>query len=159
MCRPKCQYYIPLTPIKWLRRWLGIESTVACFKVYYHYSHGSGAFNKKSHQLGFHNSQTDLLEVKLSLCLVNYAPRHEYVWGSGGMAQPFLTSSVDGGKWLASHLSHFTPKEGAPGTQWTGGRVGLRGGLEAVEKIKSPDPAVDQTLAVQPVVLVRRYKE
>jgi hypothetical protein len=97
--------------------------------------------------LGFHNSQSDILEVKLSLCLANYAPRHEYVWGSGGMAQPFLTSAADRGKWLAS-----PPKEGTLGTHWIGGWVGLRAGLEAVDKIKSLDPAVDHTLAVQPVV-------
>jgi hypothetical protein len=68
------------------------------------------------------------------------------------MAQPFLTSALDGGEWLASCLSRFTPEEGTPGTHWIRGWVGLRAGLESVEKIKSFGTAVDQTLAVQPVI-------
>jgi hypothetical protein len=30
-------------------------------------------------------------KVKLSLCLINEALRHEDIWGSGGIAPPFLT--------------------------------------------------------------------
>jgi hypothetical protein len=33
--------------------------------------------------------------VKLSLCLINYAPRHEEVWESGGIVPPFLTTALD----------------------------------------------------------------
>jgi hypothetical protein len=44
--------------------------------------------------------------------------------GDGGVAPPFLTSSLDG-KWSATRLGCFTPGEGAPGT---------RLGLYAVEK-------------------------
>jgi hypothetical protein len=32
--------------------------------------------------------------VKLSLCLINKALCHEYKWGSGGTAPPFLTSAL-----------------------------------------------------------------
>jgi hypothetical protein len=32
----------------------------------------------------------------LSICLINYAPRHEYVCGSGGIAPKFLTLVHDG---------------------------------------------------------------
>jgi hypothetical protein len=34
--------------------------------------------------------------AKLSLWIINEAPRHEDVWGSGGIAAPFLTSALDG---------------------------------------------------------------
>jgi hypothetical protein len=43
----------------------------------------------------------------------------------------FLTSALDGGKWLASR-----PEERAPGTHWIGGWVGPRAGPDAVENIK-----------------------
>jgi hypothetical protein len=33
---------------------------------------------------------TKLIKVK-SPYLINYSPRHEDVWGSGGIAPPFLT--------------------------------------------------------------------
>jgi len=36
-----------------------------------------------------------------------------------------LTSEVDGGKWSASHPSHFIPKKRAPGTYWIWGWDGL----------------------------------
>jgi hypothetical protein len=44
--------------------------------------------------------------IKFSLCLTNYAPRHEDVWGRG--APPFLTSALDGGQWSASLPGRFT---------------------------------------------------
>jgi len=43
---------------------------------------------------------------------------------------------LDGGKWLASCLGHFIPRERTPGTHWIGGWVGPRANLEAVEKKK-----------------------
>jgi hypothetical protein len=49
--------------------------------------------------------------VKLFLCSVNKALRHEAVWGSGGTASPFLTVSLDGGAWSASRSGRFTPGE------------------------------------------------
>jgi hypothetical protein len=39
------------------------------------------------------------------------APRHEDVWGNRSLAPPFLTSSLDGGEWSASHLCCFTPNK------------------------------------------------
>jgi hypothetical protein len=41
----------------------------------------------------------------------------------------FLTLALDGGKWSASCLSLFTPKESAPCTLCIGGCVGPRAGL------------------------------
>jgi len=40
---------------------------------------------------------------------------------------------------------HFTPKERAPGTNWVGGYVGPRAGLNTVVKRKFPAPARTQT--------------
>jgi hypothetical protein len=51
--------------------------------------------------------------------------------GSEGIALPFLTSALDGGKWSASR--RFTPGESAPGTHWIRAWVGPRAGLEVVE--------------------------
>jgi hypothetical protein len=50
--------------------------------------------------------------VILSLCL---STTHEYLWGSGGLAPPFLTSARGGGEWSASHPGHITPGERALG--------------------------------------------
>jgi hypothetical protein len=54
------------------------------------------------------------MKVNLSLCLINYTPRHEDVWGSGGIVSPFLTSATDGGEWLASSTGHFNSGKRAP---------------------------------------------
>jgi hypothetical protein len=37
--------------------------------------------------------------------------RQEEVWGSGGTTPSFLTSSLDGGEWSASHPDHFTAEK------------------------------------------------
>jgi hypothetical protein len=57
-------------------------------------------------------------------------------WGSGGIAPPFLTLALDGGEQSASQPGHFTPRERMPGTNWIGGWVGPRAGLDAVHKRK-----------------------
>jgi hypothetical protein len=49
-----------------------------------------------------------------------------------------LTSALDGGEWSASRPGHFTPRERALGTDWIGGSVGPRTGLDAVSKIRIP---------------------
>jgi hypothetical protein len=36
------------------------------------------------------------------------------IWGSGGIAPPFLTSALDGGEWSASRPGRYTPEERAP---------------------------------------------
>jgi hypothetical protein len=48
-------------------------------------------------------------KVQLSLCLINKAPNHEEIWGSGGMAPPFLTSALDGGGQLHA-VAALTPE-------------------------------------------------
>jgi hypothetical protein len=43
----------------------------------------------------------------------------------------FLNSALDGGEVVSvTPQPHFTPREKAPGTHWTGGWVGLRVGLD-----------------------------
>jgi hypothetical protein len=47
-----------------------------------------------------------------------------------------LTSALDGGEWPASLSGRFTPRERAPSVHWIGGRVGLEGDLDVVDKRK-----------------------
>jgi hypothetical protein len=75
-------------------------------------------------------------KVKLSLCLTNYALRHEGVWGSGCVDQHFLTSALAGDERSVSRPGRFTPRERAPGTQCTGDWVDPRAGLDDVEERK-----------------------
>jgi len=53
-----------------------------------------------------------------------------------------LTLALDGGEWSASLSGRFTPWERAPATNWRGGWVGPRAGLDAVVKRKIPTPTV-----------------
>jgi len=53
----------------------------------------------------------------------------------------FLTSTLESGEWSASHLSHFTTRELALGTQWIGRRMGFRTGPDAKVKRRFFFPA------------------
>jgi hypothetical protein len=46
----------------------------------------------------------------------------------------FLTSVLVGCEWSASRSGRFIPGERATGTHWIGGWVGLRAGLDDMEK-------------------------
>jgi hypothetical protein len=48
----------------------------------------------------------------------------------------FLTSALVGGEWSTSRPGRITPGERAPSTQWIGGWVDLRAGLDDLEKRK-----------------------
>jgi hypothetical protein len=61
-------------------------------------------------------------------------------WGVDVQLHAFLTSTLDGGEWSASHPGRLTPRERAPGTQWIGGWVGPRAVLDTVVKRKIPSP-------------------
>jgi hypothetical protein len=101
------------------------------------------------------------VKVKLTLCF-NWAPRHEGILGSRGIA-PLIHLGTRW-KWVVS----FTPRplyrrEGAPGTHctlWLGGCVGPRAVLDAVVKRKIPSPRRESnptTPIVQPVA--QRYTD
>jgi hypothetical protein len=77
------------------------------------------------------------------------------VWGSGSIAPPFLTSSLDGGEWSASHPSRFIAGEEVPTTHWIGCWVGPRAGLALWRGEKPLAPAGNQSPAVQSAA--RRY--
>jgi hypothetical protein len=51
-----------------------------------------------------------------------------------------LTSALVEGEWSTSRPGRFTPGERAPGTHWIGGWVGLRAGLNDLEKRKFLTP-------------------
>jgi hypothetical protein len=84
--------------------------------------------------------------VKLFLCLINYALRHENVRGSGDMAQPLLISAVDSER-SASRPGHFTLRERVSGTHC----------LDVVYKRKISCHRRDRNPAVQPLAL--RYTD
>jgi hypothetical protein len=86
--------------------------------------------------------------------VLNQAPRHEDVLGSGGIATRILDSTLNTGEWSASRPGSFIPKESTPGTYWIGGWVGTRAGLDAVVKREIPSPhreSKSRTLIIQPV--------
>jgi hypothetical protein len=58
------------------------------------------------------------------------------IWGSGSIAQTFLTSELDAGELSAVRPDRFTAEESALGTQPIGGFVGPRAGLDVIEKIR-----------------------
>jgi hypothetical protein len=58
------------------------------------------------------------------------------MWGSGGIAPPYLTSVLVGDEWSASRPGRFTPGGRVPGTHWIGGWADPRTGLDAAEKKK-----------------------
>jgi len=51
-----------------------------------------------------------------------------------------LTSTVDGDEWSVSRPGRFSPRERVPITDWIGGWMGPRAGLETVLKRKFPSP-------------------
>jgi hypothetical protein len=75
-------------------------------------------------------------KAKLSLCLTNLALHHEGVWGSGGIDAHIPDLCILGNEWSASRLGCFTPGERAGGIGWIGGWVGLRIGLDDVQRTK-----------------------
>jgi hypothetical protein len=89
--------------------------------------------------------------VKLSLCLINYASCHEDMWGNGGIT-PFLTSALDRGYWSASRPQSFPyPLDRRlHGPQRRSGRCGEE---------KNLVPAVADTISVTKLCLIGRKKK
>jgi len=65
----------------------------------------------------------------------------------------FLTTTLDGGEWLALRSGLFTPQEIVPVIHCIRVCLGLRVGLDAVESRKVPDVARNRTLDVQNVAI------
>jgi hypothetical protein len=76
---------------------------------------------------------------------------NENVWGNEGIAPPFSTLALEG-EWSVSRHGRFTLNGRASSTHWIGGWVGLRVGLDAVEK--TAISAVNGTRAVRTVLTV-----
>jgi hypothetical protein len=90
--------------------------------------------------------KNDLVKVKLSLCLIDYAPHHEDM-GEWSTAPPSLSSALDGGEWSASRSGCFIPREGVSGTTfWM---------LWRREKFVAP--AENQTQAIQPIAFLQHW--
>jgi hypothetical protein len=78
--------------------------------------------------------------VKLSLCLINYASRHEDLWGSVGIAPPLLTPALYGANGQLHVPAALPLKERASVIYWVGGWLGFRAGMDAMEKKKISCP-------------------
>jgi hypothetical protein len=75
-------------------------------------------------------------------------------WGVEVKLQAFQALALEWGEWSASHPSHFTHKERTYGTNWIGGWVGSRAGLDVVVKRKilsSCQELNPRTLITEPV--------
>jgi hypothetical protein len=96
-------------------------------------------------------------KLKLTMRLINCALGHEDLWGSGGIAPPFLTSAQDIGHRQVSRTGWVTPGGRAPGTHPIGGLVGPRSGQDTVGREKSLGPAGNRTHADQ--VAAFRYTD
>jgi hypothetical protein len=63
-----------------------------------------------------------------------------YLWVSIIKHHSFLTLVLDGGEWSVSYPYQFTPGEAAPSTHCIGGWMGLRAGIDIMEKRKISYP-------------------
>jgi hypothetical protein len=61
---------------------------------------------------GFHRTSEAFWSEKVEgkvVRVLNYAPRHEGVWGSGGVAPPFLTSALNVGELSGTRPAALLP--------------------------------------------------
>jgi len=76
------------------------------------------------------------LKHVLEFTVLHYVPKKMFLTDRPGRSPANLTSALDEGKWSASRLGRFTPRERAPGNLWIGGWVGPRAVLDAKVKFK-----------------------
>jgi hypothetical protein len=100
-------------------------------------------------------NEQGMIKVKAKVKLFPFLTKHHTVktcWGVKVRLHPFFNSALDGGEWSASLPGHFTTRERAHDTHWVGAWVGLRTGLDAVEK-KNPFTALAgyRTPVVKPI--------
>jgi hypothetical protein len=96
--------------------------------------HNLAAYNNYTDDTYREYTRKEIKKVKLSLCLINYTPYHENVWGSGRIVLSFLISALGTGGWSASRPDRFIPRERAPTGHCTGDCVGPRTGMDVMEK-------------------------
>jgi hypothetical protein len=98
----------PLTPRK-------IPGTHFCYRLSQTHGHSAaGRVRKVEKNSEIRNLDPAVCNIvpqpttllRLSLCLIHYTLCNESnrIWGSGGIAPPFLTLAIDGGEWSASRL-------------------------------------------------------
>jgi hypothetical protein len=90
--------------------------------------------------VGLRASMDMAVRVKLSMSLINYAPRDKGVWRSGGIQPPFFTFALDGGEWSASCPWCFIPRETAPSIHCLGGWVGPQVGADVMDVMPEIEP-------------------
>jgi hypothetical protein len=78
----------------------------------------------------------EVLKVKLPLCLINWALRHESVWGSECTDPRLLDLGTSGGEWSASHAQQLYHRGRSLRYPWIGDWVGPRTDLDDVENRK-----------------------
>jgi hypothetical protein len=82
--------------------------------------------------------------------VLNWAPFHKYVWRSGDITLPFLTSELNRGEWSASSHSHFHPREKSPRyplDRRLGGHQSRSGGC-GDDKNHLNLPGIEQSVAI-----------
>jgi hypothetical protein len=94
------------------------------------------SFQFTAHWLSQHSTSQACRKAKLSLGLINWESCHKDIWGSGGIAPPFVTSALDGDEWSASGCNRYIPGENAPNTHLIGSWVGPWAGVDAVGRRK-----------------------
>jgi hypothetical protein len=83
--------------------------------------------------------------------VLNEAPCHEDVGGSGGIAYEVLTLILDGGDWPASRCGRFIPMETVLGTHWIHAEWAPGPVLTQWRRGNIPVRAGNRTPVVQPV--------
>jgi hypothetical protein len=74
------------------------------------------------------------VKVKLSLYLTNQALRHEDAWGSGCIDPHYLDRGTSWRSVVSCTPRPLEPQGKSPGTNWIGGWVDPRAGLDDMEK-------------------------
>jgi hypothetical protein len=99
-------------PTRWMTEESGFGSqqriTICMFSAVSNECRDSSPAGKGTRALPFMQGKGKIVPM------LNEAPLHEGVCGSGGIAPPFLTSALGGGDWSAPCCGRFTPGERAP---------------------------------------------
>jgi hypothetical protein len=89
------------------------------------------------------------VKIKLSLCLINWAPHHENTWGSRGTAPPLFTSALKVSGQLHAPATLSPGKEPPPFQR----RSQLRGEQKNLAPARSRTPAIHPIAVAIPTEL------